>query len=698
MNFLLGAWYTPWTWGDDFINNVLSLINWIFIMIDSMVYSFVSYVYQIFLALAQGVSLFDNTFVEELVGRIYIILGVVMLFLIAYSLLKVMINPDELTKGKNSPVNIIKDVLISIGLIALLPTIFDFAFDFQNSLLANNTIGKIIVGNKGSLSGDGTEDSAAIIRKGGYVMASGVWQAFMHANEGYCSTKSEEGGSCEVVHVDEEKTKTFGDLWDEAEKATTFWKFTQAIPAIVEGKVTYYFIVSTVAGVYILYVLFSYCIDMALRLVKLAVFEVIAPIPILARIIPNEQAKKVFSNWLKATISTFVEVFIRIALLFFAVLLISTVIASVDNFFGTLFSGSARVDILFFAQALIILGVIMFVKEAPTIIKDITGLDGGKFGKSFMRGIGMMTASIGGGTTAVVRSFVNDKEKPMSQRVRRAVGAGVGANVKGLWHGSKVQKFGDIPKQAGTTASRTLAHRAEIDAAGGRKEYYKHVVVDKAKDVKAWASGSFEVQQEQLNTINAFLEDANSVKKSSEGLVREKKFLFKYGNDKTFTHNGRSVTVDSDTTLSAMQAMIESLKSSGNVDDANLADQLNNDMEKRIKEIGKAIVTTSVEPSVLSRATFDATYMSGTNKLEEKAATTIAETKNAYELVQKRYVENGTLDAVNEFKKPATPGGPANTLRTDNVSDLADQLKIQSSNIQNNIKLEQERRKAKEKK
>ena len=41
-----------------------------------------------------------------------------MMFILAYSLLRSLVNPDELTKGKKSPVSIIKNVIISIALIA----------------------------------------------------------------------------------------------------------------------------------------------------------------------------------------------------------------------------------------------------------------------------------------------------------------------------------------------------------------------------------------------------------------------------------------------------------------------------------------------------------------------------------------------------------------------------------------------------
>ena len=398
----LGSWWNTFSWGEDILNGIVSFFYGMLLALDAIIYSFISYVYQIFLALAQGGDILNGEAVEGLVNRIYIIIGVIMLFIIAYSLLKAMINLDDLTKGKQSPVNIIKDVIISVVLIAILPTLFDFAFAFQNSLLINNTIGKIIVGNHGG------DDPSETIRMGGYEMAAGIFTAFLHANETYCNSlteeqnqKGEDGSACKTITISVDgNDRTFGELWELARENTTFWKLMGLGPKIVSGEVSYYFIISPIAGIFVVFVLLSYCLDMALRLVKLAVYELIAPIPILARIIPNDQAKKVFSNWVKATVTTFVEVFIRIAILYFAVLLIKTISGSIGTFFGPLFSGSARLDILLLAQALIIIGIVLFVKQAPEIIKEITGLDGGKYNPltSAKQGLSLIAGGIAGGS------------------------------------------------------------------------------------------------------------------------------------------------------------------------------------------------------------------------------------------------------------------------------------------------------------
>ena len=246
-------------------------------------------------------------------------------------------------------------------------------------------------------------------------MASTIWQAFLYPADGYCRTSNEENNGyfdvthdpCEVLELDD--GRTYGDLWEEAEDNTTFFALTSLGKFIVNGQLNYLFIVDAATGIFVLFVLLSYCIDTALRLVKLAVFQLIAPIPIFARILPNEQANKVFGNWIKATISTFIEVFIRIAILYFAVIIITSITRSIDDILFSSFKGSASFMVVGIAKVMIIVGIILFIKQAPQIIKDITGLDSGKYNVlgSAMRGL----SSMGALTTGAVRGFTTGFDK-----------------------------------------------------------------------------------------------------------------------------------------------------------------------------------------------------------------------------------------------------------------------------------------------
>lgn len=384
-------------------------VYWILAMLSSIMYTLATWIYRIFIILANGANIIDRRMIDEMVKSIYVILGVVVLFLVAYSLLKSMVNPDEALKGKKSPLKTISDVVISIAAVALVPTIFEFAFAFQNSLLTYNTIGKLILGNTAT-----TMNVNETIANGGHNMSQSVWQAFIILPDDKCRTEVEEkngirdGKPCTTLYA--ENGDTYSEVWSKA-KTLTFFSMAGPISTwAANDEITYFFLIDLVAGIFIAFVLLSYCLDMAIRLVKLAVYEIIAPIPILARIIPNEQAGKIFSNWLKAVISTFVEVFIRIAIMYFAVMIISVVISSFDNIFleGAFGSSESNPVIKLLAQALIIIGIILFVKQAPEIIKEITGLDGGKYNplKSLKQGISAIAGGIAGGSLiAAVRAW-----------------------------------------------------------------------------------------------------------------------------------------------------------------------------------------------------------------------------------------------------------------------------------------------------
>ena len=407
----------------DILDTIQNGIFWLLLKLDAIVYSFIDWIYQIILMLANGDILGNTNLVDELINRLYLIIGVIILFLVAYSLLRSMVNPDEILKGKESPIKIIQNVIISVVLIAVIPYIFTFAMDFQNSLLKQNTIGRLILG-----EGNSENASSNTVDDGGFNIAINVFQAFFqpNTNAGYCTGNT----SIDQNYPDcEELTDKVGDTgldyyswWQEKIiNNKNLFALSEANTLVAQNKISYTFIISTIAGAFVVFVLVSYCIDIAIRLVKLAVFQLIAPLPILARIIPKEDTKKIFSNWLKATISTYVEVFIRLGILFFAVFIIDLVVSNFNTIFDTMGNlENVNPILVLIAQALVILGIILFVKQLPQIIKDITGLDGGKYNVfgSAMKGL----STIGALGTGTVRGFTTGFDK---EHIPSSVGRGL---------------------------------------------------------------------------------------------------------------------------------------------------------------------------------------------------------------------------------------------------------------------------------
>ena len=451
--------------------------------IDTIIYRLVDYVYDIFNALAK-VNIFDMNDYKTIVSRIYVILGMVMLFSLAYSLLKAVINPDEFAKGENSFPKLIKNVIISLAIIAVLPTAFSVAFNLQNTILNQNTIPKLVFGN-------GTDYDNATREDAGEMMSYYVMTAFLHPNVEWCNEKGYEIDDDTDINLSECASKIKGDgAWlvtngEDLKSVTEKFKagtydisaFNDFGESAAAGKVTYNVFISTVAGVFLLYVLLNFCFDMAVRVVKLMFFQIIAPIPVICRVIPGGKLKDVFSDWMKKTISTYVEVFIRIAIMYLGVFMISQVV----NNFSNINFGSLGVAQKLIAEALIIMGVVIFMRQAPKLIGDMFHLDSGSMKLGLMDKLAMGGALAAGSVAGGALGMLGRNTVSAVKGIKKADTAGgkikaglfgaasvAAGTVSGARRGFKAGKgaksFADMKKAAGTAVADATAAKGKRDA------------------------------------------------------------------------------------------------------------------------------------------------------------------------------------------------------------------------------------------
>ena len=466
--------------------DAIGLLMWI----DTVIYGFVDYVYDIFNALAK-VKLFEESSYQSIVRNIYAVLGIIMLFVLAYSLLKAVINPDEFAKGETSFPKLIKNVVISLAIIAVLPTVFTVAFNFQNAILNKDTIPKLIFGT-------GTDYNN---ENAGSEMAYYVFSAFLHPNFTWCEEKNYQvndpktgdvnlsecadninaDGDVGVTNGPTLKAVSDGVLAggkkSESGNYSIFdFKYGESV---ADGKVTYNIFISTIAGVFLLYVLVNFCFDMAVRVVKLMFFQIIAPIPVICRVIPGGKLKDVFSDWMKKTISTYIDVFIRIATMYLGVYMIKLV---TDNFSGINFGGLGLSQKLI-AKSLIIMGIVIFIRQAPKLISDMFHLDSGGMKLGLMDKLAMggaLTAgSVAGGAfgmlgrnaVSAVKGFNDAKGKGFRERAKAlgfgaaSIGAGTFSGaVRGFNRGKGAKSFADMKKASGGAVTAATAAKAKRDA------------------------------------------------------------------------------------------------------------------------------------------------------------------------------------------------------------------------------------------
>lgn len=539
--------------------NVQEVFVGIMLLIDSVIYGFISKVYQVFLYLAQGQIFSSETF-EGITSRIYIIIGTVMLFIVTYSLLRAIINPDNFTKDDKSFTKIAMNVITSIVLIGIVPMVFDFAYSFQNAILTENILGKIILGQDNYVqvdevltkngyvySGGEYNDYNAAIVMGGNRMATDVWMSFFQPSSGISAENVvvDRGGAgwnafmtmyaleeCESITgpmatvllfsgtIGEEmmecSTEVADQLMNESEALGVDYgeeySLTQAYTLslmrgsfdhyslfnkeVVSGDITYMMILSTIAGIFVLYILVSFCIDLGVRVVKLAFFQLIAPIPILSRIMPGKNS--VFNNWLQNTGKVFLEVFIRVLVIFFGIFILDKIPEAIENIFGGNATG-AFPGVKIFVKLFLILGVLMFIKQAPKLISDTFGFKDSNMKLGIMdklkesgvlTGAAVVGGAVGAGITTGFRNFNQTKGNFGQKLMSGVAGAGSGA-FRGGKAGAKAKSLGDLKQSTSGAINAATQKKEERELYNAtRGDSKKPMFVDNLQStVTKWATG-----------------------------------------------------------------------------------------------------------------------------------------------------------------------------------------------------------------
>lgn len=432
----------------------MAIIVNLLLLIDGLIYDLIGSLFEIFDFLSK-VNLFSNDVYSNIVRRIYVVLGLIMMFALAYSLLKAVINPDEFSKGETSFPKLIKNVVVSLAIIAVLPTVFTVAFNIQNSLLNEDTIPKIVLG----------DEYESTYLNGGKTIAYNSFMAFLHVNESYCKEEYSDGNDGYNINECEKSIptnasnvkwyklwrlaadeKTFADVKQRVRMGDSIADFNQFGEAVVEGKLSYIMIISTIFGIFLLVVIANFCFDMALRIIKLMFFQIIAPIPVVCRVIPGGKMKDVFPTWIKKTTSTFLDVFIRIFVMYLGIFVILIVTKNWDGIPKGNLSGTQSLV----AKALIIMGVVMFIRQAPKLLGDLFHLDTGSMK------LGLMDKLKAGGLFAAsnaVGSLIASRGNPL-------------AAVRGWKHGMNNANFRNI----GTESLRRRSRRDALHQGATRRE------------------------------------------------------------------------------------------------------------------------------------------------------------------------------------------------------------------------------------
>lgn len=304
-----------------------------FFFIDGIIYKFIDTVYALFLEIA-NTSIFTEDMINEFAGKVYALVGIFMLFKVSFSLLTYIINPDEFADKSKGMGKLIKNIITSLMLFILVPIIFREAMDIQRIILKDDIIPRIFSTSTSADISVSSQDPSM-----GNQMAVITFKAFYEIDGNY------------------DLQGIFNTDVNQRDSSDNY-------------IVKYTYLISSAVGVVLLLILISFCFDIAVRSVKLGFLRLIAPVPIMTRIDPKK-GSELFNKWIKTCTSTYLDLFMRLAAIFFAIYIIKAVTTSAG--FVDAVTGDP-IEVSKFAIVFIILGALMFAKQLPKLIEDLLGI------------------------------------------------------------------------------------------------------------------------------------------------------------------------------------------------------------------------------------------------------------------------------------------------------------------------------------
>lgn len=355
----------------------LGVIRGLFAAIDKVVVWLIENLYNLIFQIS-SVQIFDNASLAAFANRITVILSIFMIFKLSLSFLNYIVNPDAMTDKSKGFSKLIQNIAVALVLLVSYQFLFDKAMELQQKIVDNNTVPKLILGS----SGKNVKNSG--------VVSFPLFSAFIVPNSDLLAQQQ----GCRTYFINDgtvpHKRCDIGDYSSDAatmpnignepnnqldytvENQNTYYLFDYLLRLKNNGQFAfdYKFIISTICGAFAALVLLSFCMDVAVRIIKLYFLRLIAPIPIISYIDPIK-GEGIFKKWLSNVGKTYADLFVRLIAIFFAIFIIQQVSANMGNLKD--FNGNPIDNP--FVIIFIIIGALMFAKQFPKLIQDITGIN-----------------------------------------------------------------------------------------------------------------------------------------------------------------------------------------------------------------------------------------------------------------------------------------------------------------------------------
>ncbi len=381
---------------------LLPFLRSIAFFFDNIVYGLIAQVYELMLYLANMDLYTKNPWLQDLVQRIYVLLGIFMLFKLAFSVIQYLVDPNAFSDSSKGFGKLVTNTMVAMILLVSVPWIFETAYKVQGYVLENNAIGELIMGETFSsdkVSAKSLSQDVQFLMYGAFLSVNTDVDAFkectdtpvmgsraMAANQPCLEAlEGEMAGSSTFADAKINLDSFFKKGADGDASSRKFEDFSALVAWRIDGQFAFNYmpVISALAGGYVAFLLLTFCIDVAIRIIKLCFLQMLAPISIISYMDPKESmGNSKLGNWIKECGKTYVSLFIRLVTIFLAMTLIqiiaNTVLAQggINDHINWTSSNIGTPDGVqtMFIYVLLVIGAFMFAKQVPQMIENLFGI------------------------------------------------------------------------------------------------------------------------------------------------------------------------------------------------------------------------------------------------------------------------------------------------------------------------------------
>ena len=439
--------------------SIMSLASWVqaplwslMLTLDGIVYSLVSYSYKLFMLMSQINYNVLYSILSPLIDRVKALIMVLILFKVVVAFLQFLVEPEKFDDKTKGGKQLVVNVLIVAGVLGISGFVFGLFNDL--SMLVLGTFGgpeafQVIKVDSGDTTINNGLLSRLIFGKNkqmdtadsfGKYLAASTLNIFLYDTK---ESKTKEAASIynKIINSKENTTGSTTATTGASSDDFDMMQITELADDIGRTVKYRYPLLSTIMGLYLIYSIVKIAVEVGVRMFKLIVLQIIAPIPIIS-IVSDGVNGQTFKKFTNLFMGTFTSIFIRVGSLYLVTGFISEFYQQLSGQSnnGSLFGNSAAMaSISDFTKGMLLMiltvAAFTFVNALPKFLSEIFGTNFGEADKGFGKFLGAVGGGIIGGASGAISGIASGAGFP-GTLVNMA--AGTGRGVYGGFKGTKI--------------------------------------------------------------------------------------------------------------------------------------------------------------------------------------------------------------------------------------------------------------------